>query len=42
MPLQAPIYFKTRDPAALAALDKVRMVAANKSQARLPRPAAPR
>ena len=27
MPLQAPSYFKTRDPAALAALDKVRMVA---------------
>lgn len=42
MPLQAPIYFKKRDPAALAALDKVRKVAANKPQARLPGLAAPR
>jgi hypothetical protein len=43
MPEHAPIYFKQRDPAALAALDKVLMVAANRPQARLPgRPAAPR
>jgi hypothetical protein len=42
MPEQAPIYFKKRDPAALAALDKVLMVAANRPQARLPgRPSAP-
>lgn len=42
MPVTAPLYFKQRDPEALAALDKVLMVAANRPQARLPgRPAAP-
>ncbi len=40
MPVNAIKYFKEKDPTALAALDKVLMVAANKPQARLPRPPA--